>query len=95
MPSNLTPEQVAAYRTHMESVLNAVYESESGREYLMFLMSYCKYWMPTDVLIKGGFKEGEILTLNAVVKNCVFAYLKPEYTAQLIKKTKERQNGRK
>jgi hypothetical protein len=51
--------------------------------------------MPTDVLIKSGFKEGEILTLNAVVKNCVFSYLKPEYTAQLIKKTKEKQNGRK
>lgn len=95
MASNLTPDQIVAYRVHMENLLNTLYETECGREYLMFLLSYCKYWMPTDVLIKSGFKEGEILTLNAVVKNCVFAYLKPEYTAQLIKKTKEKQNGRK
>lgn len=95
MQNNLSPEQITAYRSHMENVLNTLYESENGREYLMFLISYCKYWSPTDLLIKNGFKEGEILTLNAVVKNCVFAYLKPEYTAQLIKKTKELKNGRK
>lgn len=95
MANSYTQEDIQAYREHMENVLNEVYNTKAGREYMQFIMSYCKYWTPASALVKAGFKESEVLTMNNVVKNCVFAYLKPEYIGELIKQTKERQNGRK
>ncbi len=92
MQNNVTTEDVLEYRKHMENVLSAVYESPAGKEYMQLIMSYCKYWTPASALVKSGFKESEVLTLNNVVKNCIFAYLKPEYIGELIKQTKEKQN---
>jgi hypothetical protein len=72
----------------MSSILNGVYSSDYGKDFLTFLMDYCAYWTPTAVLVNKGFKMEEIVAYNNVVKNCIFRYLSAENTANLIKKTK-------
>lgn len=70
------------------NVVNNVFDTPDGQKFLLYLMEYCRYWTPTFILIKQGFKPEEIVAYNNVVKNCIFSHLDPERMAVLIKKAK-------
>lgn len=69
-----------------QEIITNVYNTESGKDFLLLLMNYCHYWTPTAALIKSGFDPREIVALNDVVKNCIFANLTAEQIGGLIKR---------
>lgn len=84
----MTNEEKIALRKHKSSMLNEVYKTKSGREFLIEIVKFCQYWTPAHAKIAQGFKPEQIQMLDDVVKYCIFAHLDSDSLAELIKTAK-------
>lgn len=76
-------------RQHFESVVNGVFNTKDGKEFIKLIMNWCHFWTPTPQLIRSGFKPEEIIAMQDVVKNCIFKHLDPQKIGVLIAETKK------